>query len=230
MAVMTKRWKLSPAALKLYLDCPRCFWLKYRAGIKRPTDGLFPKLPGSLDVLIKRRFDEHRERGSMPPELRELDGYTLFPQKEKLAVWRDYREGIVWEDEEGNVLMGAVDDLLVRDGRLAVLDYKTRGDGNGGVYNTYKLQLEVYHFLLEKNGYDVEDTAYILFFWPTASNHGHVVFETRLETVKLDTSRVEPLYREAISVLKRETPPPSSPSCVFCGWTKRVMRFFLEET
>jgi ATP-dependent exoDNAse (exonuclease V) beta subunit len=44
-----------------------------------------------------------------------------------LKVWRSNFKGISFEDKEGNILRGAVDNILVKGKKLIVLDYKTRG-------------------------------------------------------------------------------------------------------
>ena len=44
-----------------------------------------------------------------------------------LKVWRSNFKGIRWTDSKGNVLLGAVDEILEKDGKLIVMDFKTRG-------------------------------------------------------------------------------------------------------
>jgi hypothetical protein len=63
-----KRLTLSNSRLGLYTECPRCFWLEINTGIKRP-DTIFPSLPGGLDPLFKRYFDQFRDRSELPPEV-----------------------------------------------------------------------------------------------------------------------------------------------------------------
>ncbi len=255
-------FKLSPSAINLYLDCPHCFWLRYKKGIKRPTDGMFPSLPGSLDMLIKLRFDYCRERGKLPEELSELrknkegkrsneseekhseeahsetiartdmstSEFKLFPHKETLEAWRDYKRGISWTDEEGNVLYGAIDDLLVKDSQLFILDYKTKGDDNIRIYESYKTQLSLYALILSKNGLNVANTGFLLFYYPTTlDKEGNVKFKASLQEVDLDIKKAERLYREALDVLKRDTPPKPSPYCRFCSWRKQTIEFVLDE-
>ena len=60
--------RLSPSALNLFLECPKCFWLEYGAGIHRPR-GPFPSLPGGMDIIIKKYFDSYRAVGKVPPEI-----------------------------------------------------------------------------------------------------------------------------------------------------------------
>ena len=64
---MTKYF-LSPSALGLFKNCPRCFWLEKVKNIKRPR-GIFPSLPGGMDAVIKTYFDTFRAKKELPPEL-----------------------------------------------------------------------------------------------------------------------------------------------------------------
>jgi len=67
-------------------------------------------------------------RGELPPEIEFLkkEGVKLFEDRFLIKKWRDNFVGISW-NENGNVLCGAVDNLLVKEDKLIVLDYKTRG-------------------------------------------------------------------------------------------------------
>jgi len=153
-------YRLSPSALNLMKECPRCFWLTQHKVWKRPS-GIFPSLPSGMDRVLKVHFDRFRDRGEMPPELCENNscvGMRLFDDDEKLKVWQSNFKGISWEDEDGNVLRGAVDNILVRDGKLIVLDYKTRGFPlKEDTAEHYRNQMNTYNFLLRKNGYETED-------------------------------------------------------------------------
>ena len=104
-------YKFSPSSLSLLKDCPRCFWLHFNKGIKRP-EGIFPSLPSGMDRVLKEHFDCFIEKNQLPPELKELKDVKLFDDKEKLEEWRNNRKGIQWTDENGNVFKGAVDNLL----------------------------------------------------------------------------------------------------------------------
>src|SRR2546428_5559068 len=104
-------YKLSPSSLSLLKDCPRCFWLHFRKGIKRP-EHVFPSLPAGMDRIFKKHFDSFGERGMLPPELRQLENLRPFADRELLSIWRNNLKGIQWIDEEGNLFRGAVDSIL----------------------------------------------------------------------------------------------------------------------
>src|SRR3989338_8737846 len=110
-------YKFSPSSLNLLKDCPRCFWLHFNKSIKRP-DSIFPSLPSGMDRILKIHFDSFIGKG-LPPELVKLGGkYKLFDDASLLAEWRNNFKGISYADKVGNVLRCAVDNILMKNGKL----------------------------------------------------------------------------------------------------------------
>jgi hypothetical protein len=153
-------FKLSPSSLNLMHECPRCFWLTQHKVWKRPA-GIFPSLPSGMDRILKIHFDKFRDKKELPPELcnnGECTNMKLFDDKEKLKIWQSNFKGVFWKDKKGNELHGAVDNILVKGKKLIVLDYKTRGYAvKEDTAEHYRLQQNIYNFLLRKNGYQTED-------------------------------------------------------------------------
>ena len=220
-------YKLSPSSINLMLECPRCFWLQLVKKIKRP-EGVFPSLPGGMDRIIKRHFDKFMEKGELPPELRgeecASDGCRLFNDKAKLEIWRNARKGIQYKDKTTGILIrGAVDNLLKKGKKLIVLDYKTRGYPlKENTHEHYQTQMDLYNFLLRKNGYETENYAYLLFYYPREiTETGEVIFDTKLIKIPTDAKRGEKVFKKAIEILKGPMPKPSE-NCEFCKWIGRV--------
>jgi len=211
-------YKLSPSGLSLFSECPRCFWLEYNKDIGRPA-AIFPSLPSGMDKVLKAYFDSFRKKGQMPPELFTVKGARLFNDKE-LDVWRSNFKGIRWTDHEGNILRGAVDEILKKGNRLIVLDFKTRGFPiKEDTPEHYQDQLNIYNLLLRKNGYETEDYAYLLFFHPKKMKRGGVVFHSELVKVRISAKNAERLFKDALRVLKGRM-PKASKDCEYCKWTK----------
>ena len=186
-------YKFSPSSLSLLKECPRCFWLNFNNGIKRP-DSIFPSLPSGMDRILKAHFDNFRGRGELPPELKNLNGdVSLFSDAKTLDGWRSNFKGIAWSDENGNIFKGAVDNILQKGEKMIVLDYKTRGfplkDDTAAHYQD---QLDIYNFLLRKNGFLTEDYAYLLFYHPDkVTETGEVLFHTDLVRLEISTKNAE---------------------------------------
>ncbi|MBS3091586.1 PD-(D/E)XK nuclease family protein [Candidatus Pacearchaeota archaeon] len=218
-------YKLSPSALSLMGECPRCFWLHHNKNKKRPS-GIFPSLPSGMDGILKTHFDKFRDKGKLPPELKEnkdCKGCKLFEDKELLVVWRNNFKGISLKDKEGNVLHGAVDNLLVKGKKIIVLDYKTRGfPCKDDTADHYQNQLDIYNYLLRKNGYETEDYSFLLFYVPKeVTETGEVVFDTTLKKMKIDVKNAEQIWKKALKLLSGPCPKDSQKE-EECEWCKLI--------
>ncbi len=212
-------YKFSPSSLNIMKDCPRCFWLHFREGIRRPR-GIFPSLPSGMDRILKVHFDSFMERGEVPPELAEIkEDIKLFDDVELLGLWRNNFKGIQWEDEDGNRLRGAVDNILQKKKKLIVLDYKTRGYPLKEDTAAYSQdQLNFYNFLLRKNGYKTENYAYLLFYHPDrVGKKGEIAFHTDLVKMKTSVKDAEKVFNEALALLE-EGIPEHAENCEYCKW------------
>ena len=220
---MEKIFKLSPSALNLMKECPRCFWLAKHKVWKRPA-GIFPSLPSGMDKILKIHFDKFMKQGKMPPELCEgknkmaCANMKLFKDTDKLKVWQSNFKGVSWTDKKGNELHGAVDNILVKGKKLIVLDYKTRGYPlKEDTAEHYRLQQNTYNFLLRKNGYQTEDYFFLLFYIPKeVMATGEVIFDTELVKMKVDIKMAENMWKKALKLLNGKCPSKS------CEWCKGV--------
>jgi len=217
-------FKLSPSSLKMMDECPRCFWLIQHKQWKRP-EGIMPSLPSGMDGILKRHFDRFAEKGILPPEIRDhvhCKHMKLFNDQELLNVWRSNFKGIVWKDKNGNILHGAVDNILVdqhgKSKKLVVLDYKTRGFAlKEDTHKVSQHQLDIYNFLLRKNGQDTEDFAFLLFYVPKhVLETGEVVFETTLMKMPISVADGERMFNNALKLLNGECPTRG------CAWCEKV--------
>src|SRR3989344_3505637 len=214
---MKQTYKLSPSSLNLFNECPRCFWLEKHKKWKRPSSP-FPSLPSGMDRILKEHFDKFRDKGELPPEIannKECKNMKLFDDVEKMKVWQSNFKGVSWKDKMGNELHGAVDNILVKGKKLIVLDYKTRGYAvKDDTAEHYRLQQNIYNFLLRKNGYETEDYFFLLFYYPKEVLFtGEVIFDTELVKMKVDVSSAEKVWKRALRVLAGGGPDKS---CEWC--------------
>jgi len=214
-------FKLSPSILTLMEECPRCFWLNFH-GKKRP-EGIFSSLPSGMDGILKKHFDKFMERGKLPPELKENEeckGMKLFDDADLLKEWRNNFKGISCTDKEGNILHGAVDNILIKGKKLIVLDYKTRGYPlKEDTAAHYQNQLNFYNFLLRKNGYETEDYAFLLFYIPReVKETGEVIFDTKLIKMKINVSEAEKIWKRALKLLSGPCPSKHDEAQDRCAW------------
>lgn len=212
---------LSPSRLGRFAECPRCFWLELREGLRRPS-GPFPSLPGGMDREIKAYFDRYRARGTLPPELDGRVEERLLADQSFLEAARDWRREPKLRDQALDaVVRGGVDELLeADDGALVVLDYKTRGypPKGDGAPDYYRRQLDCYNLIFRAAGHRTADHAYLLYYYPDAVHEGGAVdFHTDLVRVPVDVDDARQLVEDAVDALKGSLPPPTG-DCDFCAW------------
>ena len=166
-------------------------------------------------------FDKHRAKGEVPKEL-ELKGVKLFPDMDLLKIWRNNRQGISFTDDKGNVLRGAVDEILQKGDKLIVLDFKTRGYPlKEDTHKHYIDQLNIYNLLLRKNNHKTEDYSYLLFFHPKEiTERGTIVFNIDPVKIPVNIKSAENLWKEALAVLEGKEAPGASKECNYCNWAR----------
>ncbi len=208
------RLVLSPSTLNIFRDCPRCFWLQINEDIKRPR-GAFPSIASGLDRVIKEYFDTYREKGDLPPLLKDKIEGKLIPQLPKKLYFND--------NSTNASLMGMLDEcLILSENRYAPLDYKTRGSLPTDTHPAYKLQMDMYTLLLEKNDYKTNNLAYLLYFVPRSGKlHEGIPFEVKMIEIKTSPERALDFFHEAIDLLKKPI-PDSSQNCEYCNWINQL--------
>lgn len=221
--------RISPNSLNLYFECPFCFWLEKKQGIKRPENFAF-SLNVEMDKLLRKEFDDFRKKNIPHPLLIEnkIKG-KLFSDQKLLNEWRDNSRGLCYHDDNLNAaLLGAVDDILELDnGTLAPLDYKSTGKSVSNVYDRFQLQMDVYTFLLEKNGFKTPKKAYLAFYTidKKASFERGVLFRKELHIIDTDFSYVQKLFEEAVLFLEGGAPLVHTFDCRFGKWLKEASDF-----
>ncbi|MFA7254645.1 MAG: PD-(D/E)XK nuclease family protein [Candidatus Omnitrophota bacterium] len=223
---MKKSVTLSPSALSLFKNCPRCFWLEKVKNIKRPR-GIFPSLPGGMDRVIKTYFDAFRAQGTLPPELRidAFKGIHLYDNQAQLENWRAWRTGLQYH-ENGEVLSGMLDDLLVKDGAYIPFDYKTKGSPTNEEDATkyYQTQLDCYALMLEGNGLKTAGYGFLLYYSPKeVGENGQVSFEIQPIRIGTDTARAKDLFHQALAILTGPA-PKAAPKCEYCSWLDKFRK------
>ncbi|MBI2610393.1 PD-(D/E)XK nuclease family protein [Candidatus Kaiserbacteria bacterium] len=225
-------FRISRSKIDLFLECPRCFWLDQRLGVKRPEWPAF-SLNNAVDELLKREFDIHRAKGEPHPLMKTYKVDAIPLKDPRMDEWRDaMRRGVQFHHARTNlILRGGVDDVWVTpQNELVVVDYKATSKKeevslDGYWQQAYKRQVEVYQWLLRKNGLTVSDTAYFVYVnakSDVAAFDGRLEFDVRLLSYKGDDSWIEPTILKLAECLRSESIPERSKTCEYCGYREEA--------
>src|SRR3989344_1630667 len=224
-----KPFKVSRSGIELFVECPCCFYLNNRLGIRRPSGPPFT-INKTVDTLLKKEFDFHRSKKSQHPLMKEY-GIDAVPfHHEKIDEWRENFKGVQYLHEPTNLLIaGAVDDIWEnKKGELIVVDYKaTSKDSEVGIdadwQMGYKRQLEIYKWLLKRLGFKVSDTGYFVYCNGRSDKEafdGKVEFDVTIIPYRGDDSWIEGTLFKLRDCLQSPKTPKLTDDCEFCGYAK----------
>lgn len=219
---------LSPSKLNLYLESKQCFWDAFNVhGFKvaRPR-GIFPSLPGGMDLILKAFVDQFR--GTLPPNLLGRIPGVLWNDAQ-IERWRNWRTGPTYKNTEHQIeLIGALDDMLeLADDTFAPLDWKTKGSepkDDGSQY--YLNQMDCYELMAGVNGLAMSGFAWLCYVYPiqvmlgqTFDNKTSLQIEFGMSPYRLETDkrRAEETVIKAAECLRGPRPKDPEPTNEY--WT-----------
>lgn len=224
-------FKLSRSKIDLFMQCPRCFYLDRKLGVSRPPGFPF-SLNSAVDKLLKKEFDAHRAGRTAHPLMEHYSVDAVPFEHEMMDEWRNNFKGVQYYHEPTNfIVFGAVDDIWVNPkGELIVVDYKaTSKDAEITIdadwQMAYKRQMEIYQWLLRKNGFKVSDIGYFVY---CNGDTDKKAFDAKLEfDVKLipyegNDGWVEQALIGARECLTRREIPLAGEDCDYCRYWQAV--------
>jgi hypothetical protein len=225
-----QRKQLSRSKIELFHQCPRCLWLDVARGVPRPSGPPFT-LNNAVDALMKSEFDRYRAAGEPHPLFATvgLDAVP-FPHAE-LDRWRHNFTGLRWLDPEtGWTLCGAIDDLWqARTGELIVADYKatarTEMPTARNLFPSYRRQLDVYQFLVRRQGFEVSNRGWFVYTNGDGRAAGFgdkLCFSTALVPYDGDDAWVLEAFRRAVATVAEPAAPAAGPDCEYCAYVAAV--------
>lgn len=234
-------FRISRSKIDLFVECPRCFYLELRLGVKRPQGPSFT-LNNAVDELLKREFDTHRSKGTQHPLVKKY-GVDAIPLNDpRMDEWRDaLRRGVQFHHKPTNLIIrGGIDDVWVAPGgELIVVDYKATAKRQGpsrpdDLYDSYKRQIEVYQWLFRQNGFKVSDTGYFVYVNGRSDAEafdGKLEFDVNLIAYRGSDSWVERAVADLHKTLMSDRVPEPGTSfgggpCDFCSYREAAGKAF----
>lgn len=230
-----KNWKLSRSKIDLFLECPRCFYLDNKLGVKR-VPGFPFALNSAVDHLLKQEFDSHRIKEEQHPLQKEYDIDARPVAHEELDIWRENFKGVRFLHEPTDLLVtGAIDDLWINSsGEYIVVDYKATAKDEAVKeldkewQDGYKRQMEVYQWLLRQNGLKVSDTGYFVYCTGKMDRNAfdkRIDFDVNLIAYTGSDSWVEKTLFEIKDCLEQNEIPQSGKNCDHCAYWNARKKF-----
>lgn len=226
-------FSLSRSKIDLFVDCPRCFYMDRRLGVARPPGFPFA-LNSAVDKLLKQEFDVHRVNGTNHP-LIEKYGVDARPvAHEKLDDWRENFVGVQYLHQPTNLMIfGAIDDLWINSkDEYIVVDYKSTSKSEEIValdkdwHEGYKRQMEVYQWLLRRNGYKVSDTGYFVYcngITDKKAFDAKLEFDITLIAYEGSGGWIEDTINKIYHCLRSNTIPECNPECDYCAYRQAAL-------
>lgn len=225
-------FKLSRSKIDLFLECPRCFYFDRRLGVGRPPGFPFT-LNAAVDRLLKQEFDIHRARGTVHPLIEKYRIDARPVPHDDLEQWRNNFVGVRSLHAPTNFLVfGAIDDLWQNSkGDYIVVDYKATAKNeavielNKAWQDGYKRQMEVYQWLLRKNGYRVSDTGYFVYCngrMDREAFDGRLDFDVTLIAYTGSDAWVDNVLKKAHACLQSNAIPPANSDCDYCNYRDAI--------
>jgi len=228
-----KPFRLSRSKFSDYLNCKRCFYLEQVKGLKS-LDTIPFTLNNAVDTLCKKEFDFHRENQTPHPIMIKNNINAVPFKHENVEKWQDaLSRGIDYVHPELNLkLAGGIDDVWINKdtNKLIMADYKAQSKASNkkiegyleDVYHEgYKLQLDFYRYLFEKNGFEVQTTGYFVVYNATLEREA---FENKLDFTadlvpyETDTSHIEDKVIEMKKLMDGSKIPEVTPHCQNCNY------------
>lgn len=233
-------FKISRSKIDLFLECPRCFYLDARLGIKRPSMPPFT-LNSAVDHLLKKEFDLHRAEKEAHPLMKKYKINAVPFQHPDLEKWRHNFTGIRFVHQPTNLLVfGAVDDVWIdAQNELNIVDYKATAKdevvdklADTRWHDQYRRQMEVYQWLFRQNGFKVSAIGYFVYvnaYKDRKAFDGKLEFDVRIISYKGDESWVEETLAAAKKCLLSETIPQIGELCEYCPYREAAGSAFREK-
>ena len=239
----TDNFRISRSKFTDFLNCQRCFYLDRAKGLTSPSTPGWA-LNDTTDILLKKEFDACREQGIPHRSFKQFGLNHVIPFKHPdLDKWRDaLRRGLEHQIINTNItLSGAIDDIWLdqESDELIVVDYKSQSSRypvnrhrylSYSYHQDYKIQLDIYSYLLGHMGFPVSKTAY--FYVCNGDRNGdsfnsQIKFTETLVPYKWNGEWIDEAIFEMIGVLNSNSLPPSNPACEKCAYSyqRAIMQF-----
>jgi len=225
-------FKLSRSRIENYMRCPKCFYIDRRLGVGQPPSYPYT-LNNAVDALLKKEFDLLRKNGEAHPLMKKYGIDAIPAEHGMLDEWRNTFKGVQHHHIATNLyLFGAIDDLWKNPKKeYIVVDYKATSKNEEIIaldkdwQDAYKRQMEIYQWLVRKNGLIVSNTGYFVYCngrKDIEKFDGKLEFDITLIPYEGNDDWVEGTVKEIHECLNSDNIPEAGEDCAFCMYRDAV--------
>ncbi len=233
-------FKLSRSKIDLFLNCPQCFYIDRRLGVGTPPGFPFT-LNSAVDHLLKKEFDIYREKQLKHPIIEKYNIDAIPAQRKELDEWRENFKGVQYLHPQTNfIITGAIDDLWINSKKeYIVVDYKATSKAEKIIsldkkwHDSYKRQMDVYQWLLQKNNLTISETGYFLYCNGKTDKEkfdGKIDFDITIIPYKGSANWIEKTLIKIKETLESSNVPEANPECDFCTYRKETEKVLNNKT
>lgn len=223
--------KISRSKIDLFIECPRCFYLDQKLGIKRPSFPAF-SLNSAVDALLKKEFDLLRKKGQIHQLLKKYHVNAVPFDHPEIDTWRNNFVGKQYHHTPTNLIVfGAIDDIWINPKKeLIIVDYKsTSTDKEISLEDKYKQgykrQMEIYQWIFHQGGFKVAKTGYFVYanaIKNKPSFDGKLEFEMSLIAYSGSFKWVDKTLFDIKKLLDQDKVPNYSSDCEHCQFALKA--------
>ena len=241
----SKPFRISRSKFSDFLNCQRCFYLDQVKGLKN-LDTIPFTLNNAVDDLCKKEFDFHRTNQTPHPIMHKYNLNAVPFNHPDIRRWQNsLNQGVEYINHELNLkLAGGIDDVWINlnTKKLIVVDYKAQSKKHekkikdyltDPYHEGYKLQLDFYRYLFEKNGFEVQSIGYFVVYNATLERNN---FENKLDFTcdlipyETDSSHIDNKIIKMKNLLDSNIIPKENPYCQNCNYILASNRILANNT
>lgn len=214
--------RLSKSALDKFLDCPRCFYLKYKHKLDQP-DMISSKAWKGIERVALCHYEKYRGLKLTPPNLVGLVPEGSIPyQGDRISLphLRYWGKGLRFM-VDGVEVSTALDDMLQRpgpDGKTvySVIDLKSKSKETDeeSTRKLYQTQADVFDLAANVNEYPTDGTVFFDYWSPLEVQDSAVgvtiqAWKSQVISLKADHERCKKLVLAAAACIDGPMPDPN---------------------
>jgi hypothetical protein len=206
----SKPFQISQKSVELFMECPRCFFLEKREGVRRTVSGETAR-QSAIPQSIRLEFDRLRAGQAHPPLMNSAGFKPYF--SEDLTTWRSSEAGVTHHDRWTNFIVSApLDDVWTNLADELVLVGLSATPPPSARTGLDQRRIEMPLWILRQQEIKVSSQA----VWIYPKTEGAADIQLAVAKLKVSDGWVRTQLATIKDCLEAQTCPDASSHCTFC--------------